>query len=243
MNIAAVIPSRYHSTRFPGKPLAKIKGTSMVERVYSQVQKSCRFSEIIVATDDERIVTEVERFGGEACLTSIEHKSGTDRLWEVVESRDYEAVINIQGDEPLISESLVADFYDELEKGKHPVLSAAHFSKSYQNFLSDTDVKVVLNGQNRAVYFSRAPIPWQQEGEFSGFYHHIGIYGFQKSALNAFINSVPSPLELQERLEQLRFYELGIPIHILITEYQSQGVDVPDDIAKVEDILTQRDPV
>ncbi len=243
MKIAAVIPSRYHSTRFPGKPLAKIKGISMIERVYRQVQKSSRFTDIVVATDDERIVTEVERFGGEACLTSIEHKSGTDRLWEVVASRDYEAVINIQGDEPLISEDLIADFYDELQRGKHSVLSAAHFSRSYQNFLSDTVVKVVFDGQNRAVYFSRAPIPWQQEGEFSGFFHHIGIYGFKKSALDAFVNSAPSPLEQQERLEQLRFFDLGTPIHILLTQHQSQGVDVPDDIAKVEVNLNREDSV
>ena len=117
------------------------------------------------------------------------------------------------------------------------MLSAAHFSQSYQNFLSNHVVKVVLDRTNRALYFSRAPIPWQPEGDFEGFFHHIGLYGYQKSALNAFVNSPPSPLEQQERLEQLRFLDLNIPIHIMATRYQSQGVDVPDDLAKVENIL------
>jgi 3-deoxy-manno-octulosonate cytidylyltransferase (CMP-KDO synthetase) len=237
MKIAAIIPSRYQSTRFPGKPLTKIKGRTMIERVYLQVQKSGRFADIVVATDDQRIVSEVQRFGGVACLTSKQHQSGTDRLWEVVSGRDYDAVVNIQGDEPLIPEAFIADFYDELERGGHRVLSAAHFNRSYRDFMSEHVVKVVCDENNQALQFSRSPIPWQQEDEFQGFYHHIGIYGYIKSALKAFVESHPCEQERQQRLEQLRFFSLNIPIYILKTQYSSLGVDVPEDVSRIEAIL------
>jgi 3-deoxy-manno-octulosonate cytidylyltransferase (CMP-KDO synthetase) len=211
----------------------------MIERVYRQVEKSGRFSEIVVATDDERIISEVNRFGGQACLTSSNHQSGTDRLWEVVSERDYEAVINIQGDEPLISEAFVADFYDELKNGGHQVLSAAHFNRSYADFISSHVVKVVFDDRNQALQFSRSPIPLQQEDEFTGFYHHVGIYGYSRSALNTFVNAPPSLQEQKENLEQLRFFGLKIPIYILKTRYISLGVDVPEDVARIEAILSQ----
>lgn len=237
MKIAAVIPARYRSTRFRGKPLIKIKGMSMIERVYRQVEKSRRFSDIIVATDDQRILDEVLRFGGRSILTSETHRSGTDRLWEVLEKSDYDAAVNIQGDEPLVSEKLVAGLFDELQTGRYKVVTAAYFNTSKEDFLSENVVKVVFDKHFNALYFSRTPIPFTKDIEFKGFYQHIGIYGYLKDSIAAFIRFPCSGLEESERLEQLRFLQNGIPIKIIETEEKSIGVDVPEDVKKIESLL------
>jgi len=235
MNIAAVIPSRYQSSRFPGKPLAKIAGKTMIERVYQQVAKAGCFTDIIVATDDERIFNEVVRFGGKAEMTDMAIKSGTERIWSVVEKKDYEAVINIQGDEPLISEKLIREVYQVL--GKRNIVSAARRNDSYEDFGSKNVVKVVCDNKKQALYFSRAPIPFCGKELFKGFFQHIGIYGYTKKVLEIFIRAGISHLEKTENLEQLRFLFLGEKIHIIETDYVSHGVDVPDDIGKIEKIL------
>lgn len=209
----------------------------MIERVYNQVRKSGRFSDIIVATDDKRILAEVHGFAGDAVLTSAKHNSGTERLWEVLQHRDLDAAVNIQGDEPLVPEKLVAAIYDELETGKHNVVTAAYFNKSREDFLSENVVKVVFDKGYHALYFSRSPIPHGKGSDFSGFYQHIGIYGYLKSAIEAFINFPRSGLEEVERLEQLRFLENGIPIKIIMSQEKSIGVDVPEDVEKIEKIL------
>jgi len=237
MKIAAIIPARYYSTRFEGKPLAKISGISMIERVYRQINKSQKFSDIIVATDDVRIVNEVKRFGGQYQLTSKKIKSGTDRIWQVLSKKKYDAVVNIQGDEPLISEILISDVYDTLKCGEHNVVTAVYLNSSFKDYLSKDIVKVVLDQNDQAIYFSRSPIPFMNKEIFQGFYQHIGIYGYLRSAINKFVHYPQSELELVEKLEQLRFLVNGILIKTIISDYQSVGVDNPGDIKRVEKIL------
>lgn len=209
----------------------------MIERVYRQVEKSRKFSEIIVATDDKRIENVVKGFGGHAVMTSSDHQSGTDRIWEVVRGKSIDGVINIQGDEPLVSDQLISELYDLLNTGKYDVVTAANYNSSYDDFLSNHINKVVLTRDSRALYFSRSPIPFMAESSFSGFYQHIGIYGYQKKALETFVCLQHSPLEKLERLEQLRFIENNISIQVLQTPYKSIGVDLPGDITEVEKIL------
>jgi 3-deoxy-manno-octulosonate cytidylyltransferase (CMP-KDO synthetase) len=237
MKIAAIIPSRYHSIRFKGKPLAMIKGKTMIERVYRQAAKCERFSDIIVATDDKRIAQVVETFGGHVTMTSPGHDSGTERLWEVLEKRDFDAVINIQGDEPLISEALISRVFDELETGTYQVVTPAYFSTSYTDYRSRHVVKVVVAENFQALYFSRSPIPFVEETDFSGFFHHIGLYGYLKRAVETFIKLPKSRLEKLEKLEQLRFLENNIPIKVIQSQYPSLGVDVPEDIQRIEKML------
>jgi 3-deoxy-manno-octulosonate cytidylyltransferase (CMP-KDO synthetase) len=235
MRIAAVIPSRYQSSRFPGKPLAKIAGKTMIERVYRQVAKAGCFADIIVATDDERIFSEVAKFGGKAEMTDMTIKSGTERVWSVMMKKNYEAVVNVQGDEPLISEKLIGQVHHVLEKEN--IVSAARRNDSYKDFGSKNIVKVLCDNKNQALYFSRAPIPFCEKGVFAGFFQHIGIYGYTMKALEIFIGAGECALEKCENLEQLRFLFLGERIHIIETDYVSHGVDVPDDIGKIEKIL------
>ncbi|MCI0470792.1 MAG: 3-deoxy-manno-octulosonate cytidylyltransferase [Candidatus Aminicenantes bacterium] len=237
MKIAAIIPARYNSTRFRGKPLVKIKGITMIERVYRKVEKCRKFADIIIATDDERILDEVQRFGGNGALTSDRHHSGTDRLWEVLASRDFAAAVNIQGDEPLLPEKLIGDLFDELETGRHQVVTAAYFNTAADDFFSENVVKVVFDKNGRALYFSRSPVPFIRGADFTGFFQHIGIYGYLRNTVEAFINFPPSRLENSERLEQLRFLENGVPIKIIISAERSIGVDVPADIEKIEKLL------
>jgi 3-deoxy-D-manno-octulosonate cytidylyltransferase len=236
VKIAALIPARYHSSRFKGKPLVKIKEKPMIEWVYRRVMESKKFSSslIMVATDDERIFSVVKAFGGNAVMTSPHHTSGTERLWEVVENRDVDAVINIQGDEPVVSPELIAALYDELSTSEHEVVTPVYYNPSYADYLSKHVVKVVVDQEFRALYFSRSHIPFTEKNEFKGFYHHIGLYGYSKSALKRFINLPHAPLELTEKLEQLRFLQNNIPIKVIISQSLSIGVDVPEDVEKVE---------
>jgi len=242
MKIAAIIPARYHSIRFKGKPLAMIKGKTMIERVYRQAARCEKFSDIIVATDDQRIARAVESFGGHVTMTSPDHDSGTERLWEVLENRDFDAVINIQGDEPLVSEKLISNVFDELNTGTYQVVTPAYFSTSYADYQSRHVVKVVVSENFQALYFSRSPIPFVEETDFSGFFHHIGLYGYLKRAVEIFIKLPKSRLEKSEKLEQLRFLENNIPIKVIQSEYPSLGVDVPEDIQRIEKMLISREP-
>lgn len=215
----------------------------MIQRVYRQVEKSNRFSptDIIVATDDKRIASVVKAFGGNVVITSPDHQSGSERLWEVLEKRDFAAAVNIQGDEPIISEKLVSDLYDELETGQYDVVTPGYFNTAYEDYLSKNVVKVVVDKDFQALYFSRSSIPFVEHSHFEGFYQHIGVYGYLKEALKLFVNLPKSQLESMEKLEQLRFLENGIKIKVFITPYQSVGVDVPEDIIKVEKILQEKE--
>jgi 3-deoxy-manno-octulosonate cytidylyltransferase (CMP-KDO synthetase) len=235
MRIAAVIPSRYQSSRFPGKPLAKIAGKSMIERVYRQVAKAGCFADIIVATDDQRIFEEVARFDGNVVMTDNAIQSGTERVWAVIKDKDFDAVVNIQGDEPLISEKLICSVSQALVR--ESIVSAARRNHSYDEFCSKNVVKVVCDHEDRALLFSRSPIPYTGRDCFSGFLQHIGIYGYTKDKLRIFIHGGVSELERSESLEQLRFLFLGQPMLILQTDFISHGVDAPEDIKKIEQLL------
>ncbi len=235
MRVAAVIPSRYGSSRFPGKPLARIAGRSMIERVYRQASGSDCFADIIVATDDVRIRDEVTGFGGKAEMTDSAIKTGTERVWSVVEKKDFDAVVNIQGDEPLVPEKLLRDVCRAL--AAEAIVSAARHSDSYDDFHSRHVVKVVCDRHDRALFFSRAPIPFAEENRFNGFLQHIGIYGYTKEMLQLFVASGAVELEERENLEQLRFLFLGRPIRIVRTDFVSHGVDIPEDIARIEKLL------
>jgi len=237
MNIGAIIPARYKSSRFPGKPLARISGMSMIERVYRQTEKSGRFKKIIVATDNQSIADEVDRFGGYYEMTSEGCLTGTDRVWEVLKRSQLDGAVNIQGDEPLISEKLISAIHDELTRGENPVVTAAFRNDSTEDFLSPNVVKCVFDTSGSALYFSRSPIPGQQLSGFSGFFHHVGIYGYSRGALAEFISLPPSVHEKLEKLEQLRFLDNGIRISVIQTDYRSIGVDTPEDIKKIENII------
>jgi len=203
------------------------------------VEKSNRFKsqEIIVATDDHRIASTVSNFGGTFVMTSPNHVSGTDRTWEVMEKRDFDAVINIQGDEPIISEKLISHMVDELDSTRCEVVTPIYFNSSYDEYLLSNVVKVVFNNESKALYFSRSPIPFMNPRAFPGFYQHIGMYGYTKNALRQFVQWPKSILESTEKLEQLRFLENGINIKVFVTPYRSVGVDVPDDVARVENAI------
>ncbi|MBN2346252.1 MAG: 3-deoxy-manno-octulosonate cytidylyltransferase [Candidatus Aminicenantes bacterium] len=235
MNIAAVIPARYQSTRFPGKPLARILGKSMIQRVHEQAITAGCFADIIVATDDHRIRDEVLAFGGHVEMTDKNIESGTERIWAVVEKTAFAAAVNIQGDEPLIGEGLLRDICRALQD--QSLVSAARLNDAYNDFISANVVKVVLDGRRQALYFSRAPIPFCERGRFAGFFQHIGVYGYSRDMLQLFSRSPRCHLEQVEKLEQLRFLTLGAAFHIVESDYVSQGVDVPEDIEKIEKIL------
>lgn len=237
IQIAAIIPARYDSTRFKGKPLVKIAGKPMIERVYRQVEKCKKFTDIIVATDDKRIAQTVYKFGGQYQMTSRNIQSGTDRIWEVLKNSNYDAVINIQGDEPLISEKLISKLYDTLLNEKERVVSAFYVNKSFEDFGSRDIVKVVLDNHFQALYFSRSPVPHQTDEQFQEFNQHIGIYGYWRDILERFVNFLPSKLEKLERLEQLRFLSNDIMIKLVESDYPSIGVDVPEDIERIENLM------
>lgn len=242
MNIIGIIPARYASTRFPGKPLTMINGKSMIQRVYEQVKLSKQISKIIVATDDKRIADHVESFGGNVCMTSENHNSGTERCFEVVQTiKDihFDVVINIQGDEPYINPTQI----DLLASGftKKEVEIATLIKKIHQNeeLLSPNVVKVITDTSKNAIYFSRSPIPYMRgfmQGQWlskADYYKHIGIYAYRTAILEKIVSLPISNLERIESLEQLRWIENGFSIYTELTEFESIAVDTPEDLKKL----------
>lgn len=245
MEIIGIIPARYASTRFPGKPLVDIGGKSMIRRVYEQAKKSASLADVIVATDDERIAGHVEGFGGKAVMTDSSHQSGTDRCYEAIRKfrPSAEVVINIQGDEPFISPGqidLVASCFTE------PATQIATLVKKIstnEELFNVNTPKVLLNKNAEAVYFSRQTIPHirgKEQPEWLGaftFYKHIGIYAYRTPVLAEITALKQSPLELAEALEQLRWIENGYRIKVKITDFESVAVDVPEDLKKLTAFL------
>ncbi|PJA26219.1 MAG: 3-deoxy-manno-octulosonate cytidylyltransferase [candidate division Zixibacteria bacterium CG_4_9_14_3_um_filter_46_8] len=239
-----IIPARYGSTRFPGKPLCEIAGQTLIERVYRQVMKAKRVSSIYVATDDQRIADEVDRFGGQAIMTSPHHQSGTDRIAEASENLDFDIVVNIQGDEPLIPPSLVDSLIGLFDHAYDFKVATAAYVTNNLNLVSTPDsVKVVVDNNLNALYFSRAMIPAlptnfdlvvsRKSFGWKGYFKHIGIYVFTREALDEFVGLKQSMLEQIERLEQLRMIENGMKIRVMLTDYAPVSVDVPADIERV----------
>jgi len=255
MKISAVIPARYGSTRFEGKPLADILGKPMIQYVYEGVHQSKLIDEVIVATDDQRISEAVKSFGGKAIMTSPTHSTGTDRVAEVAKKLKSEIVVNVQGDEPLIKGNII-------DKAIRPLLTDETLQMAtlmtrideVRDWLNPHIVKVVVDQKNFALYFSRSPIPFPRDlniGRLESHpfgtnrplpkrvFKHIGIYVFRRKFLLHFSKMKPTPLEKLEKLEQLRALENGFPIKITLVDYEPICVDTPEDLQRVTAYLSE----
>jgi 3-deoxy-manno-octulosonate cytidylyltransferase (CMP-KDO synthetase) len=233
MNAVIVIPARWASTRFPGKPLAIIAGVSLIQRVYERVARSVRAGAVFVATDDDRIADHVASFGGRFVRPEGEFQSGTDRIAASLDllGGDYDQVVNVQGDEPLIDVDSVDRIIEILQTTGVDMATLATPIESDDERLSRDIVKVVTRLNGDALYFSRAPI--------AGARRHVGIYGYQTGVLRALAALPPSPLEQEESLEQLRALQNGFKIAVVQTTKAHLGVDRPEDVARVEDELAK----
>jgi len=246
--VIAVIPARWASSRFPGKPLALIKGKPMIQWVFEQASKAKSVSEVIVATDDIRILETVNKFGGNAVMTSSDHESGTDRIAEVVRDKKCEVVVNVQGDEPLISpENIDLIVRPLLEEISESTVTLRILIKSRDELMDRNITKVVVDKSDLALYFSRVPIPWDRDGVDTNveplkpfWYKHIGLYAYRKNFLMEFGSLPKSGLEKIEKLEQLRILENGFRIKVVETALDSIGVDCEADLAMVEKRLAEQ---
>lgn len=241
MRVVGIIPARYNSTRFPGKPLALIMGKTMIRCVCEQAWKS-KLDEVVVATDDVRIADEVMSFGGQYVLTDPNHRSGTDRCREALDllENQYDAVVNIQGDEPFIDPGQINQVIDLISRDDTQLASLAKRIEDKNELFSPNTVKVVMGNEGVALYFSRNPIPfmrnldheeWLKNGVF---YKHIGIYAYKSETLRQIAEMEPTNLEISESLEQLRWLENGLTIRMGVTESENVSIDMPTDIQKAE---------
>lgn len=239
--IVGIIPARYGSTRFEGKALADLAGRPMIEHVYRRAEQSRLLERVLVATDDPRIKEAVEGFGGEAVLTRPDHPSGTDRVAEVAEGLEAELIVNIQGDEPLIEPEMIDQAIQPLADDDSIPMGTLMTRINNPRECEDPNVvKVVVDREGFALYFSRSPIPYPREGEPIR-YQHIGLYVYRRDFLLRFAQLPPTPLEQIERLEQLRALEHGYRIKVVETEHGSIGVDTPEDLERVKAILEGKD--
>jgi 3-deoxy-manno-octulosonate cytidylyltransferase (CMP-KDO synthetase) len=240
MNVIGVIPARYDSSRFPGKPLVVIDGKSMIQRVYEQCLKSTSINKLIVATDDQRIADHVRLFGGNVTLTSNKHQSGTDRCAEVADNYpEFDILINIQGDEPMINPNQIDLLCKCFDNPQASIATLVKKIGSNDELFNENTPKVILNKNSEAILFSRTAIPFLRGKarenwiEQYTFYKHIGIYGFKTETLKILSNLPLSTLESAEALEQLRWIENGYRIHAAITDQESQAIDTPEDLEKL----------
>jgi len=243
MKIIGIIPARYASTRFPGKPLHPLSGKPLIQHVVERCRGASTLSEVIVATDDERIA-EVAREFCRVEMTNADHPSGTDRIAEVASRLDCDAVVNVQGDEPLIAPEVINAVAEALSQSE--MTTAASLVNNILDYSDPNVVKVVVSSVGRALYFSRRTVPYlrdfaeessEKQLEVFPFLKHLGIYGYQCETLQRLVEYVPSPLEQAEKLEQLRALENGIEISVCQVEYEAIGVDVPEDVQRVEALL------
>lgn len=240
MTVAVIIPARYESTRFPGKPLALIAGKPMIEWVINSAKSSKTAKKIIVATEDERIISFVkEKLNVEACLTLKEHKCGTDRIAEVVKKySDIQYIINVQGDEPLMPGEYVDKVLKPVVSGSAKMASLITPLVDLKDLENPNIVKVVMDKNNFAIYFSRSAIPYKRDkGIKVSYYKHLGIYAYDRETILQFSLLPQSQLELTEQLEQLRALENGIKIKLEIVNKAYPAVDIPSDVKTVENVL------
>lgn len=238
MKVLGVIPARYASTRFPGKPLAVIKGKSMIQRVYEQSKKCKALTQVVVATDDVRIEKAVKKFGGLSVMTSGKHESGTDRCFEAMKKlgKKFDAVINIQGDEPFIQPDQIAKIASCFKNKKVQLATLAIKLQNMHELVNHNTIKVIINKNKEAIYFSRTAIPYYRGEDFSEwprlhtYYKHIGIYGYRADILAKVTELERSSLEIAESLEQLRWLENGYKIAVELTEQESYSIDTPEDL-------------
>jgi len=251
-----IIPARWDSTRFPGKPLHPIAGKPLLKHVWERCLSAKNLDLVVIATDDMRIASAAFEWGAQVALTSRKHRSGTNRVAEVArQTKQFAYVINIQGDEPLIDPRLIDKLVEKLRSdSKVDVVTAAHPFKDPADTLSSHQVKVVLDLRGNALYFSRAPIPFQsstssglqsaesgqrRSGKHVSLFRHQGIYGFRRETLLQFVRRKPGPLECSESLEQLRALENGVKVHVLVTATGSPGIDTPEDATALEQKLAR----
>jgi len=246
--ILAIIPARFASTRFPGKPLVDIMGRSMIQRVYEQTSKATLIDKVVIATDDERIADHAAAFGAEVVMTSPDHPSGTDRCWEALNKLEtkFHHVINVQGDEPFIDPKQI-DTLAEVLQNEATELATLIGKVRRPEMLTDIgEVKVVINSLNDALYFSRQPIPFVREaplaewGNYHQYYYHVGMYAYRTDILEKITRLPVSPLEKSESLEQLRWLENGFSIKCALTDLESYCIETPEDIPKVLEIISRK---
>lgn len=244
MNILGIIPARFASSRFPGKPLVDIRGKTMIERVFLQAKTASSLSDVVVATDDERIYEHVLSFGGKVVRTASTHQSGTDRCAEVAAKMPgFDAVINIQGDEPFINPEQINQVAACFTSSRTQVATLAKKITQNEQLFSPNTVKVVFGEEDYALYFSRSPIPFQRGTEQENwlkkgtFYKHIGLYGYRSDILAELTILPVSTLEKAESLEQLRWLENGYSIYVAKTELETPAVDTPEDLEKLKGLI------
>ncbi|GHM98649.1 3-deoxy-manno-octulosonate cytidylyltransferase [Cytophagales bacterium WSM2-2] len=245
MKIIGIIPARFASSRFPGKPLVDMMGQTMIQRVYNQVKKSKRLQQVMVATDDQRIFDHVISFGGAACMTAENHPSGTDRCYEAFKSQKekFDFAINIQGDEPFIDPAQI-DLLCSSITSQTELATLIQKIATLEQLHSPGEAKVVINKDHEAIYFSRSPIPFVQKYDSKDwlskttFYRHVGLYAYRADVLEKITKLSPSLLEKAESLEQLRWLENGFKIKTVETEMEeSICIDTPEDLQKALEIL------
>jgi 3-deoxy-manno-octulosonate cytidylyltransferase (CMP-KDO synthetase) len=238
--IVVIIPARYASSRLPGKVLADIDGRPMIEQVYRRAAGSRAVGRVIVATDDERVRSAVRMFGGDAVMTRVDHASGTDRLAEVAEDLECDLVVNVQGDEPLLAPEMIDEAVSPFASDASLLMSTLRRRIENPSDLSNPNVvKVVVDRDGNALYFSRALVPFPRDGAGpSPPYKHIGLYVYRREFLLAFARLEPTPLELTERLEQLRALEHGFRIKTVETRHDSVAVDTAEDLERVRRLST-----
>ena len=248
MSAIILIPARYASTRFPGKPLALLKGLPVIQHVYQNSMNSRLADDVVVATDSETIFEKVLSFGGKAVMTSGDHVSGTDRIAEVARSMNYDIIVNVQGDEPLIQPEMIDNAISVLDDTRASIGTLAIRIRDRREIFDPNVVKVVFNPEGFALYFSRAPVPyhrdeWKDLNQFTvhgsrfTVFKHVGIYSYRRDVLTQLSELPPSRLELVEKLEQLRAIEEGFTIKIKETVYETFGVDTPEDLERIEKCL------
>lgn len=245
MKVVCIIPSRYHSSRFPGKPLADLCGKPMIQHVYERVLRAQTLSYAAVATDDERIFTAVQGFGGRAVMTSPRRRSGTDRIAEAVANlglSDHDIVVNIQGDQPLFDPAQIDEVAAPLLADPSLPMSTLIYKILREEEITHPNaVKVVFDADNFALYFSRAAIPYVRDGgQKADYFKHHGIYAYRRDFLETFTHLPEGKLERLEALEQLRALEHGYRIKVVVTEHDSVEVDTPEELARVSEIMQGR---
>ncbi len=234
LTVLAVIPARLASTRLPRKVLRELAGRPMVAWVYERTRRAPHLTDVLVATDSDEVIDACRRFGIPAVLTAAQHRSGTDRVWEVAQGRDADVYVNIQGDEPLITPGHVARLVQPFLDAPDTQVTTLRIRATAQEVPNPNAVKVVCGADDRALYFSRFPLPYDRDGAGRTVYKHIGLYGYRRAALDLFHALEPGPLERAESLEQLRFLEHGVPIVARETTEPTVGVDTEEDLRAAE---------
>jgi len=241
--VVGIIPARWQSSRFPGKPLAEILGKSLIQRTYENAACCKCLDSLAIATDDARIFQHAETFGAQAFMTSPSCATGTDRVWEVIERYfpEAEIIVNIQGDEPCLDPAVIDALVEQLQTNPEAMMTTpvSLMDDETQVFQPNT-VKCVFDCQGRALYFSRSPIPYAQKFK-AQYFRHIGIYCFRRETLRRFVSLETTLLQACEDLEQLKMLENGVAIHVCKVHDQARGVDTPEDLKLVEELLCQKE--